>query len=124
MWVISWNTYPSHGKTVQRLPPNQIEGRGKKHISSNGNQQQKLFLSEERARIAGIPSGFIMSVHFRFLLHFIASKYECICLQWCLFFPAISHCISDKSPSTGTHSISALSHRYTQKGWMQFLKIK
>lgn len=70
--------------------------------------------------MAGTPSGFIMSAHFRCLLHVIASKQECICLQQCLVYLAISHCISDRSPSESAHPISALSHRYTQKGSMQF----
>lgn len=47
---------------------------------------QSYFFIEEMDQIAGIPSGFSMSVHFRFLLHFIASKPECTCLRWCSYF--------------------------------------
>lgn len=100
MWVISWNTYASHGKRLQQLQPNQIEGRKNPHTYRQiTNKNSSDSLVEEKDQIAGIPSGFIMSVHFR--LHFIASKHECICLWRCLSFPAISHCISDKSPSDG-----------------------
>lgn len=90
-WVISWNTYPAHGKTLQQPQPNQIEEKKQcahthTHISSN-NQQAKLFLSRRKRLNARIPSGFIMSVYFRLFLHFIASKHECLCLWQCFLSP-------------------------------------
>lgn len=102
-WVISWNTYPAHGKTLQQLQPNQIEGKKQHtHIYRQITNKSSYFLVEEKDWIARIPSGFIMSVHFRLFLHFIASKHECLCLWQCFFFPpAISRCISDKNPSDG-----------------------
>lgn len=56
MWVTSWDTNPSHGKTLQQPQADRIEGRKKKkthktsphHISSNNNQQLKLCLRRRK----------------------------------------------------------------------------
>lgn len=103
MRVISWNTYPSQGKTPRQLQPNQIEGRGKKkHLVSNHHHQLKLFPSRRKRPNCWNSLRFYYECPFPgFVTLYCLKTWMHPSLMVLIFFPAISHCISDKSPSDG-----------------------